>query len=304
MEPSTTLLICASAFGLGTMVLICIRHFMLSRDNKLNDKAQRAALQEEIETLSNFREEVMNSNQFTAHYQALGDNQEQIHKLNEEIEEIFNNKLSLMKHYTELSCHKTQKLNEEKFSEKNQEKYLSSKSKINAEIQFYEKELKALQARRNMLWENRDELKNLLLEEEKKRNKAINQLYQSHTTLLEKLYLRHNRNSENFATKTIEAGTQAFKLILYPLAKLLEYLKPEIFDSSTKKEKNKKKKVKSIPEMLDNHLNHLNHLNLNNERPINRIYHSSPRFFKPLPKLEQSLEIQNTKQQKQARLMI
>ncbi len=69
-------------------------------------------------------------------------------------------------------------------------------------------------------------------------------MYQNHSGILEKIYLRHNENSEKIATKTLESGTEAFSILNAPW-KFLSSLFSSTGSSSdkAKEEKEARKKV-------------------------------------------------------------
>lgn len=289
MEPTISFFICTTVLGLGTLGLIFIRNLMLSRDKKLNDKAERLSLEQETKALSKFRKEMVSNKPFTAHYLALEDNREELKQINNKIAELSNTKLDLVHRYTAMTLRGPLLLIDKDGS--NQQKFEAEKINVNDQIQFYENELKQLQSRRATLWGERNGLVNQLLEQEKKRNNSLHEIYNTHTTLLEKLYLMHSQHSEHIATKTIEASTQALKLLLYPLNKLLQYLKPSLF-AKAKNEKQKRKEVTWIEKTINQ--------SFDNEIGRKKDY----QFFSPLLSSDKSLKKLETKEQKPAKLMI
>jgi len=96
---------------------------------------------------------------------------------------------------------------------------------IDHEISFYDRELEQLQARRAAMWDAHSELQMYLLEQEKNRNEKLDVIYQTHTGVLEKIYIRHNDNVEHVAKDTIDAGTKSFKYLLGPLQLFLQYFR-------------------------------------------------------------------------------
>ncbi|ASQ45569.1 hypothetical protein [Legionella clemsonensis] len=227
MEPVTIAIICVTAFGVVAVLSAFIRQLLLSRDKNLNDQAQQIALAQEVKELENLRNEMANNKRFDSHYQVLGSNKEAIQYLDQKIEDILKKKADLIERYSKIAVKESTAIIGGEQSAERKAICDKLKQEIDNELGFYNNELEQLQKRRDSLWDTHSELKDYLLEQEKKRNRHLDAIYQRHSGLLEKIYLRHNKNSETIAVKSIEAGTQTFKaLILTPITMLMQYFKP------------------------------------------------------------------------------
>lgn len=227
MEPVTIAIICATAFGVVAMLSAFIRQLLLSRDKNLNDQAQQRALTQEVKELENLRTQMISNKRFDSHYQVLGSNKEAIQYLDDKIEEIFKKKAELIERYAQIAVKESTAMVGGEQSEERKILCDKLKSEIDSELAFYNTELELLQKRRDSFWQTHSELKVYLLEQERSRNKHMDAIYERHTSLLEKIYIRHNRSSENIAVKSIDAGTQTFKaMIMAPIYLLMQYFKP------------------------------------------------------------------------------
>jgi len=97
------------------------------------------------------------------------------------------------------------------------------RQEIDQEVKFYDAELQQLQTRRASIWDTHADLLGYLVTQEKLRNEKLDTLYQSHSAVLEKIYPRHNENTEHIALKSIEAGNESFKFLTAPLQLLLGF---------------------------------------------------------------------------------
>ncbi|MDI9819471.1 MULTISPECIES: hypothetical protein [unclassified Legionella] len=227
MEPVTIAIICATAFGAVALLSAFIRQLLLSRDKNLNDKAQQMALTQEVKELEKIRDQMTSNKRFDSHYQVLGANKDAIQYLDQKIEEILNKKLALIQRYSQMTIKESSAIIGGGQSVERKSICDKLRSEIDNEIDFYNKELEQLQKRRASLWNSHIELQEYLLEQEKKRNEQLDLIYYRHSGLLEKIYLRHNRNSENIAKKSIDASTQTFKMmIMAPIYMLMQYFSP------------------------------------------------------------------------------
>ncbi|KTD18575.1 Uncharacterised protein [Legionella lansingensis] len=226
MEPITIAIICATAFGVVAVLSAFIRQLLLSRDKDLNDRAQQRALSQEVLELENLRKEMASSKRFDSHYQVLGSNKDAIQYLDQKIEDILRKKLELIHRYGQMAIKESTAIVGGEQSADRKATCDQLKREIDKELEFYNNELEQLQKRRDSLWDTHSELKDYLLDQEKKRNSHLDAIYERHSGLLEKIYLRHNRNSEVVATKSIEASTETFKaLIMAPITLLMQYFK-------------------------------------------------------------------------------
>jgi hypothetical protein len=224
MEPIMIALICAAAFG-GVMVLAAfIRQLLLSRDKLLNDEAQKMALTHEASELEKMRDEMQDHKRFDNHYTMLNENKEAIAFLDQKIEAIFNKKAELVDRYTQITVKESAAIVDGDISPARKEACRLLRNELDEEIQFYERELKQLQERRASLWDTHVDFQEYLLSQEQSRNKNLDTLYERHSGVLEKIYIRHTDDSENVAKQSITASTSTFKsIILAPLQFLLQY---------------------------------------------------------------------------------
>jgi hypothetical protein len=226
MELGIIALICAASFGTVVAIAAFVRQLILSRDKSLNDEAQRRALAQEAAELEKMREQMQSSKRFSSHYKVLGSNKEAIIYLDNKIEEILHKKTELIDRYSQLSLRKSDAIVGGQISKTSKKNYDRLKAEIDEEIKFYDSELASFQQRRTSLWDTHTEMQDSLLKEEHSRNASLDTLYKQHSSLLEKVYLRHTDNAEHIATQSIQAGTSTFEsVIMAPIHLLLLYFK-------------------------------------------------------------------------------
>lgn len=229
MEPVIIAIICAAAFGATVALAAFIRQLLLSRDKRLNDKAQQIALRQETRELESLRSEMFQIKRLDSHYQVLGSNKEAIQYLDQKIEELFRKKSELIQRYADVTLKESSAIISGEQSP--DRKFICDKLKgeIDSELQFYENELTILQKRRAALWDTHHDLQGYLVDQEKMRNANLDKLYERHSNLLEKIFIRHNHNTENVARQTLEAGNHTFKtMVMAPILFLIS-----LFKSST-----------------------------------------------------------------------
>ena len=125
---------------------------------------------------------------------------------------------------------------------------------MDREIKFYDSELQQIQVRRSSIWDARRDLQEYLIAHEQTRNENLDKLYEGHTAMLEKIYLRHDQSTELFATHTIDAGTQLFKdIFTVPIQLLMQYFKLSsgISPDKIKDELLSRQKVKDVEKSLN-----------------------------------------------------
>jgi hypothetical protein len=224
MEPGIIALICAASFGVVVAVAAFIRQLVLSRDKNINDEAQRKALAQEAAQLEKMREQMLNSKRFDSHYKVLGSNKEAIIYFDNKIDETLRKKASLIDRYSQLTLKESGAIVGGQVSKDRKEACDKLKAEIDKEMKFYDKELASFQARRTSLWDAHTDLQEYLLKQEEARNASLDSVYKQHSSLLEKVYLRHTENAEHVATSSINAGTSTFKsIIMAPIHFLLQY---------------------------------------------------------------------------------
>lgn len=227
MEPVTIAIICAVAFGATLALTAFIRQLILSRDKLLNDRAQQTALKQEAKELENIRNEMKNNQRFDSHYQVLGSNKDAIQYLDHKVEEILQKKSDLIERYAQVTIKESSAIIDGEQSASRKLICDKLKTEIDSELRYYEIELENLQKRRASMWDTHQDLQDYLLEQEEKRNTSLDTIYTRHSSLLEKIYLRHNHNSENVARSSIEAGTSTFKaMAMAPIMFLMQLFSP------------------------------------------------------------------------------
>lgn len=224
MEPGIIALICAAAFGTVVAIAAFVRQLILSRDKNVNDEAQRRALAQEAAQLEKMREQMQSSKRFDSHYKVIGSDKEAIIYLDNKIEEILHKKTLLIDRYSQLTLKESDAIVGGQISKNRKEACDRLKAEIDEEIKFYDSELVNFQQRRTSLLDTHTELQEYLLKQEQSRNASLDAIYKQHSSLLEKVYLRHIENAEHVATQSINAGTTTFKsIIMAPIHFLLQY---------------------------------------------------------------------------------
>jgi len=150
----------------------------------------------------------MQSNKrFDSHYRVLGSNKDAIVYLDNKIDDILNKKTQLIERYAQVTLKESGAIVEGEISTSRKEVCDRLKAEIDAEIQFYNTELNQLQhtelnqlqQRRTALWDTHTDLQEYLVGQEKSRNENLDFVYKQHSSLLEKIYLRHTDASEHIA---------------------------------------------------------------------------------------------------------
>lgn len=224
MEPVTIALICAASFGGLVILAAFVRQLFLSRDKLLNDEAQKNALTHEASELEKMREEMQNNRRFDNHYSVLSDNKDAIAYLDTKTEIIFKKKTELVDRYAQIAVKESTAIIDGESSTVRKEACNLLRKELDEEIKFYDNELKQLQERRAYLWDSQADFQEYLLSQEKARNASLDSIYERHSGVLEKIYIRHTDDSEQIAKQSIQAGTASFKsIILAPIQFLLQY---------------------------------------------------------------------------------
>lgn len=226
MEAIAIGLICAAVFGAVVALSAFLRHILLSRDKQLNDKAQERALGYEAEELKKLRYEMQNRERMTAHYQLLSDNKHAIQHLDDQIEDLTQKKAELITRWSEMTIDASREMIEKGCDPEKKSKYDNVKHSIDIALKNYDQEIAQLQKRREVLLSKHQEIGMYLLEQDRRANDSLDALYEKHSMMLEKMFIRHNENSEHVATKSIDAGTNTFAMIMKaPIQFLLSYFK-------------------------------------------------------------------------------
>ena len=226
MEPATMALVCVAVFGVIGILSAFIRQLLLSREKKLNDEAQQRALEQETHELEKIRQEMMNYKRYDMHYQMLGANKEAVQVIEERIEVILKQKAALIQRYAEATLRESSAIISGESGLARKTICDELKEEIDSALHAYEKELERLQARRANLWDSHLDLLRHLVDMEKNRNDHMDAIYDHHSALLEKVFLRHNENGEAIAKEAIEASTSTFKsALLAPVYFLISLFK-------------------------------------------------------------------------------
>ncbi|WP_419420978.1 hypothetical protein ACNVED_06690 [Legionella sp. D16C41] len=218
MGPIAIAVICATVFGIVSTISAFIHRILSSRDKRLNDLAQQRALSQETTELEKLRSEMLNYKRYDAYYQVLGENKEAVQYLDQKIEEILKKKSELIERYAKAIIKESNAIIAGTSNPARKEVCDKLRLEIDGQLRAYDVELKQLQTRRANLWNSNKELQDYILDQEKKRNEHMDTVYQQHSALLEKIFLRHTENSENIAKSLIDSTTQTFKaLIIAPI---------------------------------------------------------------------------------------
>ncbi|WP_367607258.1 hypothetical protein [Legionella sp. W05-934-2] len=226
MEVIAIGLICAAVFGAVVAFSAFLRHLLLSRDKQLNDDAQHRALSQEAEELKNLRFEMQNRKRMTAHYQLLTENKHAIQHLDDKIDELTQKKAELITRWAEITIDASRQMIDNGSDQQQKYKFDKVKQGIDHALMNYDQEINQLQQRRETLLNTHHEIGVYLLEQDKRANENLDALYDKHSLMLEKMFIRHNENSEHVATKSIDAGTNTFAMIMKaPIQFLMSYFK-------------------------------------------------------------------------------
>lgn len=254
MEPVTIAIICVVAFGVVLALSAFIRQLLLSRDKLLNDKAQKIALQLEIQQLEKMRAEMYSSERADINYEMLGENKEAIKYLDEKINDILQKKAELIQRYADIVTKVSLAIIEGNQSSERKELCDNLKAGIDKQLLQYDKELEQLQERRTTECNQRGGLQTHLLDHEKQRNKHLASMYKRHTNLLEKIYLRHIEQSEVVAVKNTEGSSDTYKHALTGTAEMMKscFSAPSnLQHSQSVEEIKKRRKIYTIQEELN-----------------------------------------------------
>src|SRR3990167_2828826 len=211
MEPTTMALVCVSVFGVVGLLAAFIRQLLLSREKRLNDAAQQRALQQETQELEKIRQEMLGNTRYNTHYQVLGVNKESIEYIDQRIEDIIKKKSDLIHRYAEMTLRESSAIVAGESGSERKDLCDKLKEEIDSELVFYASELEQLQKRRAALWDNHKDLLYFIDDQEKNRNNHLDSLYLHHSSLLEKVFVRHIEDSQAVTISTIDAGTNTFK---------------------------------------------------------------------------------------------
>lgn len=256
-------LVCTIGLGVITAIAALVRQFLLSRDTKLNEEAQRKALHSEVEELTKMRTQIHENKPYEAHYRVLGDNKEEIRYIDKQIDHLLFKKLNMIERFALTTVEESQTFIETKQSCQERKQVCDNlKNEIDATIAIYDDELKALQARRNQLWDAHAGYEKQLLAAEKVRNDNINSLYRDHSALLEKVFLRHIISSEAVSKKNTDAGSSSFRTMMSePFRFLTNFFSGKLSQTSllqNRVEQNHRKEVEKAEKRLNQlHSEHL-----------------------------------------------
>lgn len=218
MDPITIALIGTASFGTIVAFAAFIRQIWLSRDKGLNDKAQRIGIEQEAEKLKNMRDEMLNQKRYVIHYELLDQKKNEVAYFDLRIDEIFNNKLVVLKTFADNSLRISKPLNQEKHPLKRKTDLDNLMQIMDKQLKDYDEEIEKLQRQRGEALQTHTQFQKKLLEQEAMRNRDMAELYKEHSRILEQVILRHIENADSIARSTIEAGTSAFSSIISTIA--------------------------------------------------------------------------------------
>lgn len=201
----------AVGFGVVSIISAFIRHLLMSRDKKLNEEALKGVVNQEKQDMEEMREEMLSYKRFKNHYALLGDNKEAIHEIDTNIENLIQKKLKLIHEYSIKSIdHSNDIISREVKMSFSDDPILLLKKDVDLQIEYFDSEIKALQERRSTLWNIDHEYQNLLMKEENKRNENLDKMYDNHSKLIGKVYLKHIDYVDEYAKENVRSSTKTF----------------------------------------------------------------------------------------------
>ena len=222
MEPITITLIAAvSVCGIVAMSVF-IRQLFLSRNQRVNEEAQNKALSLEADELVRLRMEVQRSQKYDSYYQLLGKNKESIRYIDSRIDDIIEQKAELIQRYSQTVLTNSQYMGDHKKSSKIKKDCNHLKEVLDEQIRGFDQQIKSLQTQRAELWDMQEGISNKVMRQEEARYKKMDTIYEKHSQILEKMYVKHNDIRENTTAKILDSGNFAFKqIVLAPFKFLL-----------------------------------------------------------------------------------
>lgn len=221
MDPVSIAIVCVAVFGAVTALAAFIRQLLLSRDKRLNDAAHRRALAQQATQMEELRTQMVSIKRFDSHYQVLGSNEGAIRYLDKKIEDLIQKKSDVIQRYSQTVFKESSAIISGQQSPQRKAQRDGLKAEVCKELLAYDNELENLQKRRKNLWESHAKLEDSLLYQETLRNEHLDKIYQEHSSMLEKLFARHNEDSDSIAKLSLEAGKSAFQLSVNAPAELL-----------------------------------------------------------------------------------
>ncbi|HAF87645.1 MAG: hypothetical protein CMF38_06180 [Legionellaceae bacterium] len=226
MEPVMITLGCIAIFGVAISLMVFVRQLCLSRDKQLNDKANYEALKLEAAELARFRQDLAEQERLTAHYYILGENKEAIKNLDDRIDAIFHQKMTLTTRYTDIMLAQTKTILSDESTIEKQALLIKLKEEVAKELDRLDTEIAHLQTKRTQLWQTHKGYQTRLLEQEKIRNAKLDELFLQQTLTLEKVMIGHASVAASFAKDTLEASNYSIKtLFATPLEYLFAYFR-------------------------------------------------------------------------------
>lgn len=220
----TTVLICATVFGVAVAISAFVRQLLLSRENRLNDLAQTRALDKETEQLTVLRQTMKSNPRSDMHYRLLENNSDSIRYIDKQIDQVIDKKMELIQRYSSIIKQQSTSIIKGDFNAEKKHDCDTLRQEIDKEIAKYDAQIAELQQTRAKLWGNHQELQDKIIGQENEHNKQLNDIYKQHSSIIEKLSLRHSESRELVTTKTIDEGSSAFKLmVLAPIKFLLAF---------------------------------------------------------------------------------
>jgi hypothetical protein len=214
MGPIAIAVICTAIFGVVSTITAFIHRLLSSRDKRINDLAQEKALTQETTELQKLRHEMLSYKRYNAYYQVVGENKEAVQYLDQKIEEVLKKKSDIIERYAQIIVKESNAIVSGGGSLNRKEVCDQLRQEIDGQVKMYDAEIKQLQKRRANLWDSNKELQDYILDQERKRNEHMDTVYQQHSALLEKIFLRHNENSEHVTKSLIDSSTQTFKSLI------------------------------------------------------------------------------------------
>lgn len=224
MEPITIGIIAAVAVCGVVALSVFVRQLFLSRNQRVNEEAQNKALSIEAQELVRLRMEVQRSREYDSYYQLLGKNKESIRYIDSRIDEIIENKADLIQRYSQTILENSKKMGDRGHCSDIKKNCGELKQALDKQIAVFDQQLKTLQDRRADLWDTQEDIASKVLNQEDARYKKMDSIYEKHSHILEKMYVKHNDTRQSAMERVIDAGNIAFKqIVLAPFKFLLGF---------------------------------------------------------------------------------
>ncbi len=237
MEIFTTLIICTAIFGMASIAAAFIHQLLVSRDKDLYDKAQLRAIRQEAGELTQLREQMKQRNcSGDIRCKILQQQSEDVAHLDARIAHVFRCKEKIIQKYANLAIQPVLELAEKDALPPIAEP-ASLQDAIKKDLNSLDAELLSLQQQRRHIWQSETGLQHDLVSEENAHNHRLDDLYDKHSTLIEKAYASQADVSGTLAAMNMRSSSEIFSnIIRNPLQVLKTFLfqrsRESTFDTS------------------------------------------------------------------------